>query len=134
MKRFLTLTTIAILTVLLLLGIYAPMSYPMLFAATTEDYTIIRAGLIMVLLSLLVYEPPREPTFRVALAVVATLLMFSASSIVVNYEIKLFDAMILLETAILLYIEAAELNVAKVPATNQLPVTRSSRRNKLQAA
>ncbi len=112
MKRILTLSTVSILTVMLLLGVYAPMSYPMLFAATTQNYIVIRIGLIIMLLSLLVYKPPREPAFRMGLIAVATALMMSAGSIFVSYDIKLLDALVFVEAAILFYIEAAELNVS----------------------
>ena len=134
MKKILILATISILLSLLLLGIFSPMSYPMLFAATTQNYVLIRAGLIILLLSLLVYKPPREPIIRSGLALVGTMLWFASMSILVSYEMKVLDSLVLLETAILLYIEAAEISVAARPEGEQRTVSKVAQGAKVRPA
>jgi hypothetical protein len=126
MKRFLTITTLVILVTLLILGINTPSNTLMLLAATTQDYVFVRIGLIMIVASLLIYQPPRSKAFRVTLAVVATALLSTGLWTTFNYEIKLFDALMLLEIAILLYLEAAELGVEK--STGRRPGMTSERR------
>ena len=134
MKKILILATISILLSLLLLGIFSPMSYPMLFAATTQNYVLIRAGLIILLLSLLVYKPPREPIIRSGLALVGTMLWFASMSILVSYEMKVLDSLVLLETAILLYIEAAEISVAARPEGEKRTVSKVAQGAKVRPA
>ena len=134
MKKILILATISILLSLLLLGIFSPMSYPMLFAATTQNYVLIRAGLIILLLSLLLYKPPREPIIRSGLALVGTMLWFASMSILVSYEMKVLDSLVLLETAILLYIEAAEISVAARPEGEKRTVSKVAQGAKVRPA
>lgn len=136
MKRFLTITTLITLLTLLILGINAPSNPLMLLAATTQDYIYVRLGLILIVASLLMYQPPRSKLFRSMLAMVGTILMATGLWTAYNYEIKLLDLLMLLEVSIVLYIEAAELTVAKAPArTPSIEFTsRKSAKSELRTA
>ena len=135
MKRFLNVATTVSLLSLLTLGLTAPHSDMMLLASAESGFAIVRGGLAALLIALLIYQPPRRPEFRISLVGIATMLVTWSSMILVASQTNVLDALLFMEIAILLYIEAAELTgeVKSAPSTVQLK-SRKQRRIVVQTA
>lgn len=93
--------------------IYFPNNALMLFAADGVGYTILRIGLLVMLGIILVTNPPRSDHFRITLGTAAVVLGISAVYLVLNYMLTIVDTVLLLQTAIILGIEALEIDVPK---------------------
>ncbi|MNG07031.1 hypothetical protein D3C84_903160 [compost metagenome] len=76
--------------------------------STTTEYQIIRLALTALLLGLLFSTPPRSMYFRILLAVVATVLLSGSLVMLLNYQMYALDAVMFIEIAIILAIEAIE--------------------------
>lgn len=117
-KRLLIVITTLLVGAMLFNGLYQPDAPLMWLAATTTNYAYMRAGLIVVLLTLLVTNPPRSGYFRIFLAAFSAALALSAILLSHWYAIGLMDAVIFMELSIIFMIEALEANVGRVKKVN----------------
>lgn len=112
MKTILATGTIFLVTALFLGGIFYPTHPLMWFAATSPEYTALRALIIAALGLLLVTRPPRRMIVRAFMLSTALGLGLVGFSAFETFLIKSLDAFVLIEVAILLAIEGLELPVA----------------------
>jgi hypothetical protein len=116
MKQVLIITTTLLIGAMLFDGVYYPDSPLMWLASTAITYAFIRLGLVVILLGLLAFRPPRSFQARVFLGSVASVLGIVTLVLVGQYNIAFLDAIVFIEVAIILMIEALE--------TDQLTVRR----------
>lgn len=123
MKNLIVGTTALLVLMLLIGGIFYPNSLEMQLASTSLVYTIIRVAIIALLLIVLFTNPPRSEALRSVLGAWALLLAALSSSILVSYQIEFFDAIVFMQVAIILGIEALEFTPDPVAAkTRRIPV------------
>jgi peptidoglycan/LPS O-acetylase OafA/YrhL len=72
------------------------------------EYQAIRVGLIALLFGLLLSAPPRSMRFRMVLSVVSVALLCGSAVILLGYQMKMLDAVVFIELAIIFAIEALE--------------------------
>ena len=97
-------------------GIYFPNTIEMSLADTSFAYTILRAGIIALLISILVTKPPRSLALRGMIGSWSFLLFVQAVEALLSYELRLLDGIVFIKVAIILAIEALE--------TTQIPVSK----------
>jgi hypothetical protein len=127
MKQVLIITTTLLIGAMLIDGVYYPDSPLMWLASTAVIYAFIRLGLMVILLGLLAFRPPRSIQARVFLGSVASVLGIVTFVLVGQYNIAFLDAIVFIEVAIILMIEALETGqqtvrqlTAKVPLLGQV--------------
>jgi hypothetical protein len=113
-KRLLIIITTFIVCAMLFSGLYQPDAPLMWLAATTTNYAYMRAALVIVLLTLLVTNPPRSGYFRVFLAAFSAALGISTILLSYWYAIGILDAIIFIEVAIIFMIESLEVEAEEV--------------------
>lgn len=113
-----TLIISTLLFVLLLLtgSIYFPQTFLMSLADTSVTYQVLRAAIVILLVSILVTKPPRSLKLRSMIGAWSFLLAIQAVESLLSYHLRLLDGLVFLEVAIILAIEALE--------TRQIPVTK----------
>lgn len=109
MKKFLSLSTIA-LAVLCVSG-NGHFSNTLLFVESHTWTSYFLAGVILLLITLLVVDPPRPKRLRVTSAAAGAFLGSLATYGLFIYELGVLEWVVLMETAIVLVIEALEFNV-----------------------
>ena len=127
MKQVLIITTTLLIGAMLFDGVYYPDSPLMWLASTAVIYAFIRLGLVVILLGLLAFRPPRSFQARVFLGSVASVLGIVTLVLVGQYNIAFLDAIVFIEVAIILMIEALEADqltvrqlAAKTPLLGQV--------------
>lgn len=113
-KRLMIIITMLLVGAMLFSGLYQPEAPLMWLAATTTNYAYMRAALIIVLLTLLVTNPPRSSHFRIFLMAFSAALGISTILLSHWYAIGLLDAIVFLEVAIILMIESLEASAEDV--------------------
>lgn len=122
-SRLLIGLTLVLVGVLLIGGLYYPGTLLMGFAGTTAAYALIRGAIILLLLGLLVTQPPRSRLFRVMLGTWAVALAVLAGQLLLTYQIFLLDAIMFIEIAIIFGVEALEPSAA--PVSQKIKVRKS---------
>jgi hypothetical protein len=122
MKNLLTGSTALFVLLLFIGGIYYPNTLEMRLADTSLFYTLIRAVMIALLVTVLVTNPPRSPKLRSIIGVWAIVLAAFSSSILFSYNIEFLDALVFMQVAIILGIEALEVGPVRVSETRRIPV------------
>lgn len=107
-SKWLIGSTLAFVVALFAGGIYYPDTLIMSFAETGSLFTWLRGIMIVLLLSLLVTNPPRSKALRSILAVWAVVLGWLGLSQMYMYELNPLDAAVFLELSIIFAIEALE--------------------------
>lgn len=127
MKQVLIITTTLLIGAMLFDGVYNPDSPLMWLASTATAYAYVRLGLMVILLGLLAFRPPRSFQARVFLGSVAGILGLSTFMLVGQYSIEFLDAIVFIEVAIILMLEALETGqqtarqlTAKLPVLGQV--------------
>lgn len=113
-KSLMIIVTTLLVGTMLFSGLYQPESPLMWLAATTINYAYMRAALIVVLLTLLITNPPRSGYFRIFLMAFSTALGVSTILLSYWYAIGILDAIIFIEVAIIFMIESLEASVEDV--------------------
>lgn len=108
MRHLLTIGAIALLTFMLLMPQLVNDSLLTVLWSSAVEYQVVRVVLIALLFGLLFTTPPRSMRFRVALGVVSVVLLFGSAAMLLGYQMKILDAVIFLEIAIICGIEALE--------------------------
>src|SRR5579884_529557 len=100
MSKFMLLMSFISLGILLTFGIISPDSPVMWLASTSGGYEIIRAVFMVLLLGLLVTNPPRNVYFRALVGTASLLLASWCLSATYDNGMKLVDTLSLLQAAI----------------------------------
>jgi hypothetical protein len=108
MKQVLIITTTLLIGAMLFDGVYNPNSPLMWMASTATAYAYVRLALIVILLGLLAFRPPRSFLGRIFLTVVGLGLVSSTLVLVGQYDIAFLDAIVFVEVSIIFLIEALE--------------------------
>ena len=108
MKYLLIIGTIALLAFVMLMPQLAGDNLLAVLWSSTVEYQTVRIILIVLLFGVLFTTPPRSVRFRMTLGVVAVALLFGSAAMLLGYHMKVLDAVIFLEIAIICGIEALE--------------------------
>jgi hypothetical protein len=106
-KIILFLSAVA-LSVLLFCGIAFPDSPVMWMAATTPDFALLRLALILMLIGLMVTNPPRNIYFRTVVSAVSVSLIFWSINSTYNNHMGFADTLSLLSVGIASFVTALE--------------------------
>lgn len=126
--------TLVFVSVLLIGGLYYPQSLLMAFAGTGTAYLVVRVAVMLLLIGLLVTNPPRSHLFRTMLGVWAVALSVLAAQLLLTYQLHLLDAIVFIEVAIIFGVEALEMSKAGKPVTRKIPVRKISVRRRITVA
>ncbi len=108
MKKAIIVGTIMLTASLLIGGAYYP-DFPLMWmAGTTNEFQLVRAGLMVILTILLFSNPPRMLAVRFGIAAAAVVLGFATVQLLSAYQLNLFDAIVFAQIAIIFGIEALE--------------------------
>ena len=106
-KTLIAITFLLVAT-LLVGGVYFASSPLMWFAATGNEYHVIRGVILALLVALFLSRPPRSLFFRALLGMSAALVLSIPLVGVLTYQVGLVDAVVFIEVGIILGIEALE--------------------------
>lgn len=112
--KTLLISTLLFVTLLYVGGIYFPNTFLMSLADTSHTYTFLRGAIIVLLLSILITNPPRSFALRAMIGSWSFLLAIQSVEVLFSYKLRLLDSLVFMEVAIILGIEALE--------TKQIPV------------
>jgi len=118
-KHVLAAGSIVIAAWLLWSSITQPDGFVMSFAAGGVYHGVLRTIIIAALIAVLFSRPPRSMQFRVALGVASSLIIGGACLSMIDYQIGVLDAILYLQVAIILAIEAIENQKAPVRLSPQ---------------
>lgn len=113
--RFLIAATFVLVSALLVGGLYYPDSYAMILADTTMTFTILRSVVCVLLIGLLVTNPPRSIVLRNIIGASSVFLLILTSYLLLNFQMHLLDAIVFVEVAIIFGIEALESSRTIIP-------------------
>lgn len=136
-KLILVLSSIG-LALTLLLGMYDPSNSMMWLASTTQTFTIVRAGLLLVIFSLLVTDPPRNVYLRAIVGLLSVVTVGATAGAFYNNHMQVLDAFLLMAIGISSGITVLERKqrVMEVPIETLIKETRTKKhaRRKLATA
>lgn len=112
-KLILFLSMIGLCT-LFTLGLLAPDNSVMWLASTSLNFAILRAVLIITLLTLLVTNPPRNVYMRIFIGIISTFLVVWVLNATFNNQMKLVDTLSLLPVSIVAGLDILEQDVEEV--------------------
>ncbi len=98
-KLILVLSSIG-LTLTLLMGLYDPSNSVMWLASTTDNFTILRAALLVVIFTLLFTEPPRNKYLRAFIGLLSVVLVSSSLGAFYDNHMQALDAFLLIAVGI----------------------------------
>ncbi len=78
------------------------------FWSSAIEYQVTRVVLVSLLLGLLFTTPPRSMRFRMALGLVAGALFCGSAAMLLGYQMRILDAVMFIQIAIIFAIEALE--------------------------
>lgn len=108
MSRFILILSFVALTFLFVCSMIAPGSPAIWLASTLPAYQAVRLLLMVILLGLIVSDPPRFLWFRVVTGAVATVMTLWALSATYQNHMQLLDGASILIASIAMAIEALE--------------------------
>lgn len=126
--KFLIATTFMIVSALLIGGLYYPDSFAMNLADKSLMFAVLRAVLGVLLVGLLVTDPPRSLILRSVIGTTSVLLVIISTYLLLNFQMFLLDAVVFLQVAIIFGIEALETRRIVIPvrekrsAVQKIPV------------
>lgn len=100
MTKFILVLSSLGLTILLLLGVYDPSNSIMWLASTSDNFTKIRAALLLVIFVLLVTEPPRNKYLRAFIGLLSVVLVGASIGAFYQNHMQALDAFLLLSVGI----------------------------------
>lgn len=112
MKKFISLSTIA-LAILCISG-NGHFADALVYAESSVLVTMFLAGVIVLLVTLLIVNPPRPKSLRITAAAAGAVLGMLSTYALLSYQINILEWVIYFETAIVLLIEAFEIETSKV--------------------
>jgi hypothetical protein len=108
MSKLIVFLSFLSLGILIVLSIFAPNSSAIWLASTQASYNVLRAGVMALLLTLLVTEPPRNVWLRAIVGGLATALGIWSLSATYQNEMQLLDGASLLTASIAMTITTLE--------------------------
>lgn len=109
MKKFLSLSTITL--AFLCVSGNGQFGHTLLFVESNLWVSYFLAGVVLLLITLLVVDPPRPKHLRITSAAAGALLGSLATYGMFAYQVGVLEWVVFMETAIVLLIEALEFNV-----------------------
>jgi hypothetical protein len=125
-------STLLITSGLLVGGIYYPNDFFMHFAASSPVYTALRVSIIVIMVGLLLTEPPRSVVFRTIVASWAVLLTSLVINLLVTYQVNLFDIIMFMELAVIFTIESLEAGTPRMVDVQTVTPKRSKPARKVR--
>lgn len=113
-KHLIALMSIFMAAWLLANGLLLPDGFVMSFASAGIVHSVLRAVVIIGLVAVLVSRPPRSARVRLFLAALSAMLFAGSCAAVLNYQIGILDVLLYSQVAIILAIEAIEIQTAPV--------------------
>ncbi|MEO5499681.1 MAG: hypothetical protein ABIR46_04235 [Candidatus Saccharimonadales bacterium] len=113
--KFLIAATLVFVSALLIGGIYYPGSFAMILADTKMTFTVLRAVVCILLIGLLLTNPPRSIVLRSIVGAGSVFLLIMISYLLLNFQMYLLDAIVFLEVTIIFGIEALESRKTVMP-------------------
>lgn len=113
-KHLITSASIVMASWLLVSGLLLPDSFVMSFASAGIVHSVLRAVVIIGLIVVLMSRPPRSARVRLLLGTVSAMLIAGGCASIVNYQIGILDVILYAQVAIILAIEAIEIQTAPV--------------------
>ena len=107
-SRLIILGSIIMTVWLLVTGLIAPDSITMSFASSGIIHTILRGGVLIMLIGAFMSSPPRSSLFRVLLGAMSTTVLIVSFVLMSGYQIGILDALLYLLVSIVLALEALE--------------------------
>ena len=104
---------------LFLVGLFDPNSPVMWMASTTENYTLLRLGLMAVLLLLIVTNPPRNVYLRSIVGLLSLVAVSWALSETYQNHLKLLDSFSILEVGVLAGLTVSEQELEPAAKTSK---------------
>ena len=95
-------------------GIYQSSSFLMSLADTSLPYMVLRGGVAVLLVILLLSKPPRSYLVRMTVGIASVVLATLSIGMLYSYEVRVFDAVVFLEVAIIFALEALEVRTIHV--------------------
>lgn len=108
MKQLLIVGTILLLAAMMIGAQFTGDNLLSVVWSSAIEYQVVRFILIAMLLGLLFSTPPRSARFRTVLAIVSAALLGGSAVLLLNYQMYALDAVVFIEIAIILAIEAIE--------------------------
>lgn len=108
LRNFLTAATIALVFGLMASLHLYPDTIITMFADDSTVFMALRAGIVVMLLSLLMTNPPRSQALRLLIGTWSVALIALTSHLFLNYQLLLLDAILFVEVAIIFGVEALE--------------------------
>lgn len=121
MKKSLIVGTAALVTALLVGGIFNPNSMLMWFASTSFELTLVRGAILVALALLFFTDPPRGMGFRASILMFAAFLGVVAISSMQAFYVGVVDSIVFVQVAILLAIEGLEVGPAAAKQQKEAP-------------
>lgn len=114
--------SVLLFVVALIMGsVYYTDTTVMSMADTSMAFTSLRVAVAGLLAVLLVTRPPRSYGIRVIMGTLAAALGALSVGLLFSYEMRLLDALVFLEVAIIFAVEALEVRTIRVKDRNQPP-------------
>ncbi len=137
MTKFILVLSSLGLTILLLLGVFDPSNSIMWLASTTDNFTKLRAALLLVIFVLLVTEPPRNKYLRAFIGLLSVGLVGASIGAFYQNHMQVLDAFLLLSVGISSGISVLERNAldeAQLQEFFSEPATKKHGKRKLVTA
>ncbi len=131
MKKILIAATVALLAAITVATSVGQDHLLAAFASNDIILQIVRVVLIVLLAGLLLSSPPRSMHFRTILGVVSGLLTLSVLVMLERYAIRLLDAALFVEVAIIFALESIESPEAAKRAGTKIPVVYRPQKEKI---
>lgn len=110
--RLLIGSTLLLVVGLLVGSIMYPTTTAMSLADTSPLFTAIRSSIVVLLVWLLLTKPPRSYALRIGVGAWALALATLTVVLLFSYQIRVFDAIIFLEVAVIFAVEALESRIS----------------------
>ena len=121
-NRFLIGATTGVVAAIIVASIFFEASPLLWFVDTSPVYMFLRFVMVLLLVGLLVTNPPRSVLLRSSMGVFAAILMAVVIDGVMAYKVNLLDVVMFTEVAIILGIEALEKPKVSPKVPRSIPV------------
>lgn len=107
-NKFLIGGTVGLISTVLVASVFFQSSVLLWFVDTSPVYLFLRSVMVLLLVGLLITNPPRSKLLRVSLVAFSVVLIAVVVERVMAYQMHLLDVIIFVEVAIILAIESLE--------------------------
>lgn len=114
MSKVILMMSFIALSILLSFGLLSPTSPVMWLASTSMNFTLVRIGLLVMLMALLTTNPPRHSVLRVSVGILSIGLASWSLVSVFNNHMLLLDALVILQTSVTAALVVLERNTEQL--------------------